>query len=579
MKYSQLFTQTLREVPSDAEAVSHRLALRAGLIRSLAAGIFSFLPLGLRVKRKIEQILREEMERADCFEISMPVVQPAEIWHESGRWEEVGAEMMRMKDRGDRDMCLAMTHEEAVTDLARNLVQSYKQLPLSVFQIQTKFRDEPRSRGGLIRVREFTMKDGYSFHVDQEGLDEYYPRMYEAYERAFKRAGLGEDVIAVESDTGMMGGTEAHEFMYLSDGGEDTLLLCNNCGYKANRQIATYTREAIETEDAKALEEVATPDCKTIEEVASFLSVPESKTAKAVFFVGTIDLEDKFIFAVVRGDHELNETKLANAVKAQELRPATDEEIVAVGAEPGYASPMGVKDAIVVVDDVIAQGANFVSGANKEGYHYLNVNVGRDFEADIVTDLVAVEEGMPCPNCNTSLGSTRGIEVGNIFKLGTKYSDGLKAMALDVNGKAQSLVMGCYGIGVGRLLACIIEAHHDDDGIVWPMSVAPFDVEIVVLTGKKPAGELEAAEKLCGELEAAGLGVLLDDRDERPGVKFNDADLIGIPIRITVGSRGLANEQVEMKLRSEADRVDVPLGEIVTRVQEEKAKLMEGLAG
>ena len=577
MKYSQLFTQTLREVPSDAEAISHRLALRAGLIKSLAAGIFSFLPLGLRVKRKIEQILREEMERADCFEISMPVVQPAEIWRESGRWDEVGSEMMRMKDRSDRDMCLAMTHEEAVTDLARYVVHSYRQLPLSVFQIQTKFRDEPRSRGGLIRVREFTMKDGYSFHVDQEGLDAYYPRMYEAYERAFKRAGLGEDVIAVESDTGMMGGTEAHEFMYLNEGGEDTLLLCDNCNYSANRQVATYTREGIVGEDEKPIEEVATPDCKTIEEVASFLNVSKSKTAKAVFFIGTIGGEDKFIFAVVRGDHELNETKLANAIKAQELRPATDEEIKTAGAEPGYASPMGVKDALVMVDEAVAKGANFVSGANKEGYHCLNVNVGRDFEADVVTDLVAVEEGMPCPNCSTVLKSTRGIEVGNIFKLGTKYSDGLNATVLDENGKAQSLVMGCYGIGVGRLLACVIEAHHDDNGIVWPMSVAPFDVEVVVLTGKKPAGELEAAEKLAEELEAAGLDVLLDDRDERPGVKFNDADLIGIPIRLTVGSRGLANGQVEMKLRTEADRVDVGLEGVVERVREEKIKLMEGL--
>lgn len=577
MKYSQLMTQTLREVPSDAEALSHRLALRAGLIRPLAAGIFSFLPLGLRVKHKIEQILREEMERANCYEISMPVVQPAEIWQETGRWYEVGPEMMRMKDRGERDMCLAMTHEEAVTDLARHLIQSYRQLPLSVFQIQTKFRDEPRSRGGLIRVREFTMKDGYSFHVTQESLDDYYPHMYEAYERIFKRTGLGDSTIAVESDTGMMGGTEAHEFMYLNDGGEDTLLICKNCDYRANRQVATYTREETETEDAKAIEEVATPNCKTIEEVAAFLNVPASQTAKAVFFVGTIEGEDKFIFAVVRGDHELNETKLSNAVKAQELRPATDDEIRAIGAEPGYASPIGVKDAIVVVDDAIAKGTNFVSGANKDGYHNLNVNVDRDFKADIVTDLVAVAEGMPCPNCATPLGSTRGIEVGNIFKLGTKYSDGLKATALDEGGKAKSLVMGCYGIGVGRLLACAIEQHHDDSGIVWPISIAPFQVEIVVLTGKKPAGELEAAEKLYNELKAQGIDVLLDDRDERPGVKFNDADLIGIPIRLTVGARGLANGQIEMKLRHEADRSDVPLDSAITRVQEEIEKLMADL--
>ncbi len=573
MRYSQLLTQTLREVPADAEAISHQLALRAGLIRSLASGIFSFLPLGLRVKRKIEQILREEMERADCFEISMPVVQPAEIWHESGRWNDVGPEMMRMKDRADRDMCLAMTHEEAVTDLARHMVQSYRQLPLSAFQLQTKFRDEPRSRGGLIRVREFTMKDGYSFHIDQAGLDAYYPRMHEAYQRIFERAGLGEHVISVESDPGMMGGTEAHEFMYLNPSGEDTLLLCDSCGYRANRQVATYEREAIEAESEKPLQKVATPNCKTIEEVASFLNVPQSKTAKAVFLIGTISGEEKFIFAVLRGDHELNETKLANAVKAQVLRPATDEEIIAVGAVPGYASPMAVKNAIVVVDEAIAKGTNFVSGANEEGYHCLNVNVGRDFNPDIVTDLIAVEKGMPCPECGAPLNSTRGIEVGNIFKLGTKYSDSMGAKVLDENGKAQSLVMGCYGIGVGRLLACIIEAHHDDHGIIWPISVAPFEVQIVVLTGRKPAGELEAAEELYGQLKAAGLDVLLDDRDERAGVKFNDADLIGIPIRLTVGSRGLANGQIEMKLRHENDRTDVPLDQVVEQVKCEIKKL------
>ncbi|MCE2432697.1 MAG: proline--tRNA ligase [Candidatus Latescibacteria bacterium] len=573
MRYSQLLTQTLRELPADAEAISHQLALRAGLIRPLASGIFSFLPLGLRVKRNIEQILREEMEHADCFEISMPVVQPAEIWRESGRWDDVGQEMMRVKDRADRDMCLAMTHEEAVTDLARHMVQSYRQLPLSAFQLQTKFRDEPRSRGGLIRVREFTMKDGYSFHINQAGLDAYYPRMYEAYQRIFERAGLGDDVIAVESDPGMMGGTEAHEFMYLNPGGEDTLLLCDTCGYQANRQVAIYKREAIEAESEKPLQKVATPNCKTIEEVASFLDVPQSKTAKAVFLIGTINGEDKFIFAVLRGDHELNETKLANVVKAQALRPATDEEITAVGAVPGYASPMAVKNAIVVADKAIAKGTNFVSGANEEGYHCLNVNVGRDFDPDIVTDLIAVEKGMPCPECETPLNSTRGIEVGNIFKLGTKYSDSMGAKVLDENGKMQPLVMGCYGIGVGRLLACIIEAHHDDHGIIWPISVAPFEVQIVVLTGRKPAGELEAAEKLYGQLKAAGLDVLLDDRDERAGVKFNDADLIGIPIRLTVGSRGLANGQVEMKLRHENDRSDVPLDQVIERVKCEVKKL------
>jgi prolyl-tRNA synthetase len=577
MRYSRLFVQTLREVPADAELVSHKLSLRAGLIRPLAAGIFSYLPLGFRVKRKIEQIFREEMEAIDCSELVMAIVQPAELWQESGRWTEVGPEILRMRDRTEREMCLAMTHEEAVTDLARNMIQSYRQLPLSVFQIQTKFRDEPRCRGGLIRVREFTMKDAYSFHLDQESLDETYQDMYGAYERIFARAGLGDSVIAVESDTGMMGGTGADEFMYLNPAGEDTLLLCDGCGYKANRQVATFEREKPEEAEPLPVEEVETPNCTTIAEVAAFLGVPESQTAKAVFMMATVDGEDRFVFAVVRGDHELNETKLTNAVKATEMRPATDEEIQAAGAVPGYASPMGVKDGtLVVIDDQVAGTANLVSGANKAGYHCRNVNAGRDYTPDIVTDLVAVEAGMPCPKCGAELRSVRGIEAGNIFKLGTKYSESLGATVLTESGEAVPLVMGSYGIGVGRLLACIIEAHHDDQGIVWPMSVAPFHVHIVVLAGKKPKGELEAAERIYKALGEAGIEALLDDRDERAGVKFNDADLIGIPIRITVGSKGLANGTVEVKLRHESERRDVVLEQIVEHIQLTTRKLLKG---
>ena len=568
MKYSRLFVQTLREAPSDAELVSHQLALRAGLIRPLAAGIFSYLPLGLRVKQKIEKILREEMTAIECAELSMPIVQPAELWQESGRWTEIGSEMLRMRDRGDREMCLAMTHEEAVADLARNILHSYRQLPMSVFQLQTKFRDEPRSRGGLIRVREFTMKDAYSFDIDEAGLDAVYQDMYRAYENIFKRSGLGESVIAVESDTGMMGGTGAHEFMYLNSAGEDTLLLCDDCGYSANRQIATFQREEIVKEEAAALEEVETPGCTTIKELADFLKIPESKTAKAVFLMATVAGEDRFVFALLRGDHELNETKLANAVEAAEMRPATEEEIRAIGSEPGYGSPVGVSDdAILVVDEFVAGASNLVSGANKVDHHYLNVNCGRDFEPNLVTDLVAVSEGMPCPTCGSTQRSVRGIEVGNIFKLGTKYTEALGVSVLDEESQARPVVMGSYGIGLGRLLACIIEEHHDDNGIIWPMSVAPFQVHIVVLSGNKPKGELEAAEGLSKDLEDQGIDVLVDDRDERAGVKFNDADLIGIPIRITVGSRGLANGQVEVKMRTEEDRQDVPLGDLVAFVK------------
>ena len=564
MRYSSLFTQTLREAPADAELASHQLALRAGLIRPLAAGIFSALPLGLRVARKIEAIFREEMAAIDCVELLMPIVQPAELWRESGRWYEVGPEMLRMEDRSDREMCLAMTHEEAVTDLARQLIRSYRQVPMCVFQIQTKFRDEPRSRGGLIRVREFTMKDAYSFDLDESGLDSVYQDMYRAYENIFRRVGLEDSVVSVESDTGMMGGTGAHEFMYLNPVGEDTLLICDGCGYRANRQIAVYRREDAIREIPEPLQEVATPGCTTIEELARFLKIPASRTAKAVFMAGSIQGDERFIFAVVRGDQELNETKLANAAGAVEMRPATEEEIRAIGAEPGYGSPIGIaEDALVIVDDLVAASGNLVSGANRVDYHCLNVNAGRDFEADVVTDLVAVDAGMPCASCGAALRSERGVEVGNIFKLGTRYSEKLGATVLGEDGKARPLVMGSYGIGVGRLLACVIEAHHDEQGIIWPISVAPYHVHIVVLSGNRPKGELEAAEQICRDLEAEEIEVLLDDRDERAGVKFNDADLIGIPIRITVGSRGLARGEVEIKIRKEPERKDVAIENLV----------------
>ena len=569
MRYSSLFTQTLREAPADAELASHQLALRAGLIRPLAAGIFSALPLGLRVARKIEAIFREEMAAIDCVELLMPIVQPAELWRESGRWNEVGPEMLRMEDRSDREMCLAMTHEEAVTDLARQLIRSYRQVPMCVFQIQTKFRDEPRSRGGLIRVREFTMKDAYSFDLDESGLDSVYQDMYRAYENIFRRVGLEDSVVSVESDTGMMGGTGAHEFMYLNPVGEDTLLICDGCGYRANRQIAVYRREDALRETPEPLQEVATPGCTTIEELARFLKIPASRTAKAVFMAGSIQGDERFIFAVVRGDQELNETKLANAAGAVEMRPATEDEIRAIGAEPGYGSPIGIaEDALVIVDDLVAASGNLVSGANRVDYHCLNVNAGRDFEADVVADLVAVDAGMPCASCGAALRSERGVEVGNIFKLGTRYSEKLGATVLGEDGKARPLVMGSYGIGVGRLLACVIEAHHDEQGVMWPISVAPFHVHIVVLSGNRPKGELEAAERICRDLEAEEIEVLLDDRDERAGVKFNDADLIGIPIRITVGSRGLARGEVEVKMRNEQERKDVAIDALVGHVKD-----------
>ncbi len=576
MRYSRLFTQTLREAPADAEAVSHRLALRAGLVRPVAAGIFSYLPLGLRVKQRIEAVVREEMAAAGCCEVLMPVAQPAELWQESGRWGEVGPELMRLKDRSGREMCLGMTHEEAATDLARQVIRSHRQLPMGIFQVQTKFRDEPRSRGGLIRVREFTMKDAYSFHADAGDLDRYYERQYEAYQNVFRRVGLGDSVIAVESDTGMMGGTGAHEFMYLNPVGEDTLLLCDACGYRANRQVAACAKDAPPAEGPLPMQEVETPGCRTIAELAAFLKVPASRTAKAVFLTGTVEGEVRLVFAVVRGDCDLNEAKLTKAAGARDLRPATDEEIRAVGAEPGYGSPVGLRGgALVAVDDLVAGSPNLVAGANREGYHCLNVNAGRDFQPDLVADLVAVSEGMPCPRCRAALRSARGVEVGNIFKLGTKYSERMGATFLDEQGQARPLVMGCYGLGIDRLLACIIEARHDDRGIVWPTAVAPFQVYIVVVNSRTPKGETEAAERVYRELQEAGVEALLDDRDERAGVKFNDADLIGVPLRVTVGARGLEKGCVEVKRRDAEKIVDVPLDGLVEYVKAE----IEGMVG
>lgn len=569
MRMSKLFFQTLREAPADAEIVSHQLMLRAALVRQVAAGIFDFLPLGMRVKQKFEQIMREEMDAIDGQEIVMPVVQPAELWQRSGRWYAIGDDLARLKDRAGRDMVLGMTHEEVITELARGIISSYRQLPTMLYQIQTKFRDEPRPRGGLIRVREFTMKDAYSFDRDQAGLDAYYPRMYQAYFNIFRRAGL--EVIAVESDTGMMGGTMAHEFMALTPVGEDTLLLCNACGYSANRQIATFIKPAADGEEAQPLTEVETPGVNTIAGLADFLGVPKSRTAKAIFLMAKMEdpesgeEREQFVFVVVRGDMDLNETKLTNAIKARSLRPATEEEIRAVGAEPGFGSPVGVDTSklILAVDDLIPSSPNLVAGANKKDWHYTNVNYGRDYEAHIVTDLVAAAEGHACPTCGASLAAVRGVEVGNIFKLGTKYSEAMGATYLDENGKSHPIVMGSYGIGSGRLIASVIENSHDENGIIWPVSIAPYHVYLVSLVNAKTPEVAEAAEQIYAQLTAAGIEVLYDDRDERAGVKFNDGDLIGLPLRITVGGRGLKNGVVEMKNRRTGEQSELPLDGLV----------------
>ena len=544
--------------------ISHQLLLRAGLVRQVASGIFAYLPLGQRVKHRIEQIVREEMDAIGGQEVTLPVVQPAELWRESGRWHQIGSEMARLKDRNDRDLCLAMTHEELVTSLIRDVIRSYRQLPCLVYQVQTKFRDEPRPRGGLIRVREFTMKDGYSFHVDADDLDAWYEKVYEAYTNIFRRCGL--EAVAVSSDPGMMGGSDAHEFIELSPSGEDTILSCAACGYRANRQIARFGKDDLTPEEQLPLEEIHTPGTATIDDLARFLDIPKTKTAKALFMVATIADEheeavDRFVFAVLRGDLELSDTKLANAVGALQLRPAMPEEIRAVGAEPGFGSPLGVDRSrtLLVVDDLIPSCFNLVAGANRIDYHVANVNYGRDYEADLVTDIAAAGDGSVCPACGSALRADQGIEVGNIFKLGDKYSKAMDAGYLDRKNVSRPIVMGCYGIGIDRLMASIVERHHDENGICWPASVAPFQVILVDLSGGDPRIS-EVAASVYDDLVEAGLEVLYDDRDDRAGVKFNDADLMGIPVRLTVGGRGVKKGVVELKVRGTGLMKDVPLG-------------------
>lgn len=571
MRVSQLFTVTLREAPAEAEVASHQLLVRAGFIRQLAAGVFSYLPLAKRTLTKIENIMREEMNAIGGQEVTMPVVHPADLWKETQRWYQIGTEMGRFKDKNNRDMVLAMTHEEVVADIVRKDIRSYRQLPRLIYHIQTKWRDDPRPRAGLIRVREFTMKDSYSLDADWEGLDKQYRAHYQAYFNIFHRCKL--PVIAVKSDVGMMGGKMAHEYMYLTPIGEDTLILCGNCGYSANRQIAFFKKETPPAEPQLPIEKVATPEAKTIEALANYLHIPKSKTAKAVFMMATIpeglSQKDVFVFAVVRGDMELNETKLANAIKAKELRPATEEEIIAVGAVPGFASPVGLKNTLVVVDDLIPVSPNLVSGANEEGYHLLNVNYGRDYQADIVTDLTAAGDGDACIRCGSPLRTVRGVEVGNIFKLGTRYSDAMGCTFLDKDGVEKPVIMGSYGIGSGRLMACIAEEHHDENGLIWPVTVAPYHVHLISLQGQNNQNVQQIADSVYQELLEAGIEVLYDDREESPGVKFVDADLIGLPVRVTVSERTLQQNSAEFKRRDQSEKRLVPLAEIKTLIKSE----------
>lgn len=563
MRFSQLFGRTLREDPTEAEIISHRLLQRAGFIKPLASGIYTQMPLGWRVSKKIMDIFRREMDALGCQEMAMPVLNPAEIWQQTGRWDSVGPALVKWKDRNQRDMALAMTHEETLTDILKTELESYKQLPILVYHIQTKIRDEPRPRAGLIRVREFIMKDAYSVHADQADIDRFYPDMVQAYRNIYATCDL--TVVEVEADSGMMGGSDSHEFMVLSDSGEDTVFISSDGTYAANAERAVFDKGTPLSEELGQLEEVYTPNCKTIAQVADYLGVPQTRTVKAVFYIAENESQD-FLFVVIRGDLPVNEVKLSNALGGLRFRPATEEEIEAVGAVPGYATPIGLKKdlgagrkLIVVADDSAVHFANLVSGANKPEYHFKNTNAGRDYQPDIVADIALARDGDKCLGSEAILQLRRGIEVGHCFKLGKRYSEPMGVTFLDENGKATVPIMGSYGIGVGRLMAAVVEQHHDEKGIIWPESVAPFEVHLVSLAKNREDEIGQQAEAIYQTLLAAGVEVLYDDRKESPGVKFADADLIGIPWRVTVSSRSLQNGGVEVKRRSESKAEVVPL--------------------
>jgi prolyl-tRNA synthetase len=546
---SKLVGRRIKEDPRDAQTISHKLLIRGGYVRPVSAGIYSLLPLGKRIVDKVEKIVREEMDRIAGQEVLMPVVLPAELWEESGRYQSVGSELLRFKDRNEKEMLLGMTHEEAVVHLLRSEVNSYKQLPVMLYQIQTKYRDEARPRAGLIRVREFTMKDAYSFHTSQECLEEYYKEAHEAYVRIFKRLGMLE-CISIESNSGMMGGKVSHEFMAVSENGEDTIFISPDGSYKANREVATAAWK-YEKSEVLELEKVHTPEKKSIEDVAGFLGMKPENTGKAVFYK---DGENNLIFAMIRGDFDVNESKLQNFLRVGELTFADDELIKSCGAEPGFASPLSLDHSKVriVVDNSIAGSSNLVVGANEADYHFKNFNMERDLPDAEVTDIATVREGDPCPLTGEPLLLKRGIEVGNIFQLGTKYSEVMNCCFLDQNGKSHPMIMGCYGIGIGRSMAAVCEQSFDNWGPIWPVSIAPYQVHICSLNPKKD-GVGEAADKLYEEIQAEGLEVLYDDRGEKAGFMFNDADLIGIPFRLIVSPKTLPEGKVEFKRRGVKD--------------------------
>ena len=554
MRVSKLYAPTLREVPAEAEVVSHQLMLRAGFMRKAAGGIYTYLPLAWRVLKKIERIVREEMDAKGSQELLMPIVQPAEIWQESGRWDVYGAEMFRLQDRHNRCFCLGPTHEEMVTTLIRGDVRSYRQLPLSVYQIQNKYRDERRPRFGLMRGREFIMKDAYSFDRDEAGLDKSYQDMYDAYTNIFTRCGL--NFRPVEADSGAIGGSGSHEFMVIADSGEAEIVFCTSCDYAANVEKAELFPLEAQEEAMLSKEEVVTPDCKTIADVCAYLKLPVDHSVKAVAY----NSEKGLILCFVRGDHEVNEIKVINTCGVIDLEMATEEQLAAAGTVGGYMGPVGIdnKKVIVVVDATVMKMHNVCCGANKEGYHFINVNPGRDFTPTYVADIRLIQEGDPCPHCGGEVSKARGIEVGQVFKLFTKYSSALKATYLDENGKEQPMVMGCYGVGVSRTMAAAIEQNYDDNGIIWPIEIAPYHVLVVPVNTKDEASAAKA-EEIYMQLKKVGLETVIDDRNERPGVKFKDADLIGYPLRVVVGPKTLTEGKLEVKIRKTGEIRYLPL--------------------
>lgn len=569
MRVSKMFAPTLREVPAEAEVVSHQLMLRAGFLRKSAGGMYNYLPLAWRVLKKIENIVREEMDASGAQELLMPIVQPAEIWQESGRWGVYGEEMFRLKDRHNREFCLGPTHEEMVTSLIRGDVRSYRQLPMNVYQIQNKFRDERRPRFGLMRGREFIMKDAYSFDRDEAGLDVSYKLMYDAYTRIFTRCGL--TFRPVEADSGAIGGSGSHEFMVIADSGEAEIVYCNECDYAANVEKAEMHVIEAPEEEAKAVEEVKTPDCKTIADVCAYLNLPVDKSVKAVAF----NSEKGLILCFVRGDHEVNEIKVINTVGVNEVEMAEESLLAAAGTVGGYMGPVGIdsEKTIVVVDSTVMKMHNICCGANKEGYHLLNVNPSRDFTPTYVADIRLIQEGDPCPHCGGKVSKARGIEVGQVFKLFTKYSEAMHATFLDENGKEKPMVMGCYGVGVSRTMAAAIEQNNDKDGMIWPVAIAPYEV-LVVPVNTKDEASTQKAEAIYEELKKAGVEAVIDDRNERPGVKFKDADLIGYPLRVVVGPKTLAEGKLEVKVRRTGEVQLLPLdGNYIESIKELLAKL------